>query len=117
MVLVPVLNIAQNLQSFVCCCRLDDNLLETPFECTVFLNALTVFIERRGTDALYCSPGKRWFQYIGCIHRAWSRAGTDDSVYLVDENNDVRILFNLFYQRTDTFFKLSAIFRSGHDGS
>ena len=36
-------------------------------------------------------------------------------MYLINEDNDIIILFQLLDERLDTLFKLTTIFRTGHD--
>ena len=64
---------------------------------------------------MYGAAGECRLQYVGCIHGAGSGACPDEGMYLVDEDDDIGVLFNLFYQGADTFFELSAVFRACHN--
>ena len=63
---------------------------------------------------MYGATGQRRFHDVGGIHAARRASCADDGVYLVDENDDVGVVLYFFEQAANTFFKLSAILRSGH---
>ena len=63
---------------------------------------------------MYGATGQRRFHDVGGIHAARCASCADDGVYLVDENDDVGVVLYFFEQAANTFFKLSAILRTGH---
>ena len=97
--------------------RLYDDFLESSFQRSVLLNALSVLVECGGTYALHLSSCQRGLEDIGGIHAAWCRTGTDKSVYLVYEYDDVLVGFYLTHQGFHAFLKLPAVFRSSHKSS
>ena len=113
---VAVLDVLQNLQRLLGCCRLNDDLLETTLQGSVLLDGVAVFVECGGADALYGATCQSRLHDVGCIHAARSGAGSDHRVYLVDEHDDVRILLQLLDERLDALFELSAILRASDDG-
>ena len=108
-------HILQNLQRLFIRGWLHLNLLETALKGTVLLDGVTVFVEGSGTDALYSTSCQRRFQDVGGIHRTSSRTGSNHRVYLVDEDDDFRILFQLLDKHLHALLKLSAILRTSYD--
>ena len=115
MLLVALLDVMQNLQSFLVCCRFNLHLLESALKCTVFLNALAIFVQRCSSDALYSAACQSWLHYVCSIHRAWCSTSTYDGVNLIDKHYDVRITLQLLHQSLQALLKLSAIFCTCHN--
>ncbi len=60
------------------------------------------------------AAGEQRFNQVGRIHLATrGSTGTDDSVDLIDKQDAVGILLQLFQQRFEPFFKITAVFGSG----
>ena len=114
--LVAAAQVVQDLQRFVGRGRLELYLLEAAFECAVLFDGFAVFVDGGSADALHFAACQGRFQDIGGIETARRRTGTDNRVYLIDEKNDFIVLFEFFDELAQTFFKLSAILRAGHDG-
>ena len=112
--LVAVLDVTQYLECLLESGRLYLNLLETTLQGSVLLYRVTVFVECRGSDALYCSTSQCRLHNVGSIHRTGSRSGSYDSVYLIDKDYHVGISLYLLHQCLKTLLKLSAILRSCH---
>ena len=55
----------------------------------VLLDVLAILVERRGADAPQLAAGERRLQQVGRVAAAFGRAGADDRVQLVDEQDDV----------------------------
>src|ERR1051325_5999932 len=75
--------------------------------------AAAIFVERRRADALQLAAAECGLDDVRRVHRAFGRAGADDRVQLVDEENDVLRAANLVHDRFDAFFELAAILRAG----
>ena len=116
MFLVSVLDIAQDIEGLTLGCWLDKYFLESSFQCSVLLDALSIFVDGRGTDTLYGTPCKGWLHDVGCVHAARRAACSNHGVYLVDEYYYVRILLQFAQQGLDSLLKLSTIFRSCYHG-
>ena len=91
----------------------DLDLLEAALESGVLFDVLAVLVQRRRADHLELRTGKRGLDDVGGIHRALGRAGTDDGVELVDEQDDVLHLADLVHHRLDAFLELAAVFGTG----
>ena len=113
-VLVFLFDVLQDGQRFFCSRGGYRHLLEAAFECSVLFYVLTILIQRSGSDALYLSTGKSGFEHIGRIHRSGCRACSHDGMYLVDEEDDLRILLQLIEHGFQPLFELSAIFGAGY---
>ena len=55
----------------------------------VFLDVLAIFVERRGADAAQLAAGQGRLEQVGRVAAPFGRAGADDRVQLVDEQDDV----------------------------
>ena len=115
MIFILFLDILQYLKRFFGGGRFYYHLLETAFQGAILLNVLSIFIQGGGADTLYLSTRQSRLQHIGSIHRTGCGSCTYNSVNFVDEKDDIRIFLQLVDYRTDTFLKLSAILRSGHN--
>src|SRR5205085_2722750 len=92
----------------------DEHRLKASLQRGVLLYVLLVFVERRRADRAQLAAGQRRLEHVGRVHRPFRRAGTDEGVQLVDEEDDVAFaLFNFFDDRFQTIFELAAVFRSG----
>ena len=68
---------------------LDDDRLEAALQRGVLLDVLAVLVEGRGADAVQLAARQHRLEQVAGIHRAFCRAGADDGVQLVDEQNDL----------------------------
>ena len=107
----------ENFKCFFCVGGINNHLLETALQCTVFFDVFAVFIERGGTDALHLATSQGWLEQIGCVHRARSIAGTNDGVDFVDKQDDILIVSHLVDNGFDALFELSAILCASHHRS
>ena len=65
--------------------------LEAPLERGVLLDVLAVLVERGRADAAQLAARERGLQHVGRVHRAFGRAGADERVQLVDEEDDAAL--------------------------
>ena len=65
-----------------------DDRLEAPLERRVLLDVLAVLGERGRADAVQLAAGEHRLEHVAGVHRALGRAGADDGVHLVDEEQD-----------------------------
>ena len=70
---------------------LDQHRLEAPLERGVLLDVLAVLVERGRADAVQLAARQRGLQHVGGVHRALGRAGADQRVQLVDEQDDLAL--------------------------
>ena len=116
MCFVAVLDVVENDFGFLHRGRLYDDFLESAFECSVLLDALTILIEGCCTDTLEFASCQCGLHHVGSIHLSSLIAGTYEVVNLIDEDDDVGILFQFVDDGTHALLELSAIFCSCYDG-
>src|SRR5439155_15714699 len=93
--LVAVAQAAQDLDRLVDRRLLDAHLLEPPLERGVALEVLAVLVQRRRADRLQLTAGERRLEDRRRVDRTLRRAGADEIVELVDEQDDVAPLLDL----------------------
>src|SRR6185369_11098751 len=92
----------------------DVNLLEATFERRVFLDVFLVFGECGRADAAQFTTRERWLQHVRRVDCAFGSTCADESVQLVDEENDLALrVLDLFQNGFQTIFKLATILRAG----
>ena len=116
--LVELLEIGlQSLQDFdgVVDGRLVDvDLLEAAHERAILFEILAIFLVGRRADAAQHALRERRLEQIGGIHRAARRrAGADDGVDFVDEQNRVLVLLDLLHHLLEALLEVAAIARAG----
>src|SRR6185503_7855537 len=90
--LVAVAEAAQDLDRVVDRRLVHANLLEAALESGVALEVLAVLVERRRADRLHLAAGESRLEDRGRVDRALGRAGPDEVMELVDEEDDVAAL-------------------------
>ena len=85
---------------------LDLDRLEAAVQRAVLLDVLPVLVQRGRPDALQFAAGKRRLEDVGGVHRALGRAGADDGVQFVDEEDDVLGTLDLVHHRLDALLEL-----------
>ena len=69
----------------------DQHRLEAALERGVLLDVLAVLVERGGADAVQLAARQHGLEQVAGVHRALGRAGADDGVQLVDEEDDLAL--------------------------
>ena len=67
----------------------DEHRLEAALERGVLFDVLAILVERRRADAAQLAAGQGRLEQVGGVAAAFGRAGADDGVQLVDEQDDV----------------------------
>ena len=67
----------------------DEDRLEAPLERRVLLDVLAVLVERRRADRAQLAAREHRLEQVGRVDGALGRAGADDRVQLVDEEDDL----------------------------
>ena len=67
----------------------DEHRLEAPLQGRVLFDVLAILVERRRADAAQLAAGEGRLEQVGRVAAAFGRAGADDRVQLVDEQDDV----------------------------
>src|SRR5581483_9866660 len=115
--LVAVAEPAQDLHRVVHGRLFDANLLEAALERCVALEVLAVLVERRRTDRLQLAAGEGRLEDRRRVDRALGCACADEIVQLVDEENDVAPLHDLFHDLLQALLELAAVLRARDERS
>ena len=104
----------KDFEGFIFGGRLDDDSLETAFKRCVLFDALFVFVERGGADALDFAAREGGLQNVGGIHGAFRAASSDDCMQFVQEKDDLLGTAQFVHDGFQAFLKLAAVFGSCH---
>ena len=89
---------------------LDQDRLEPPLERRILLDVLAVLVERRRADRMQLASRQHRLEHVRRVHRAFRRAGANDRVQLVDEQNDLPFRLHDFVEhRLEAIFELAAV--------
>jgi hypothetical protein len=91
----------------------DPDLGEAALQRRVALQVFAVLVERGGADRLQLATGQGRLQDRGGVDRALGGAGADQVVKLVDEEDDVAALGDLFHHLLQALLELAAVLRAG----
>ena len=94
---------------------LDHDRLEAALEGGVALDVLAVLVERGGADALQLAAGERRLEDVGGVDRALGRAGADERVELVDEEDRVVGVAQLLDDLLEPLLELAAVLGAGDE--
>ncbi len=90
----------------------DEDRLEPPLQSRVLLDVPAVFVERRGADAAQLAAREHRLEQVPCRHGTLRRAGADDRVQLVDEEDDLALRrLDLVQDRLQPLLELAAVLR------
>src|SRR3989337_3000863 len=93
------------------------NRLKPPLQCPILFDMATVLVEGGGADALQLTAGERRLQHVGGVDRPLGGAGAHQRMQLIDEQNNILRLLNLFDDRLQTLLILASILGPGHHAS
>ena len=91
----------------------DEDRLEAALQGGVLLDVLAVLVERRGADRLQLAAREQRLHHVGGVDRALGRAGADDGVQLVDEEDDVARALDLVEHALEPLLELAAVLGAG----
>ena len=94
---------------------LDLDGLEAALERGVLLEVLAVLVERGGADGLELAAGEHRLEDARGVDRAFGRAGTDERVQLVDEEDDVAAGADLLQHLLEALLEVAAVARAGDE--
>ena len=93
----------------------DHDRLEAALERGVLFDVLAILVERRRADAVQLAAREHRLEHVRGVHRAFGRAGADDGVQLVDEQDDLPVGVGDFLEDGfEALFELAAILGAGH---
>ena len=76
-----------------------------------------IFVECGGADSSQLAARQGRLEHVGGVHGAFSGAGANQGVQLVDEQDDLALGFGDFLEQGfEAVFKFAAIFGTGHHG-
>ena len=115
-VLVTFLQTTQDADAGKCVGLIDHDGLESAFQRLVLLEVFLVLVERSGTDASHLTTGKCRLQDVCSIHRTFAFTGTDQSMYLVDKEDDAALtLCHFLDDALQPFLELALVHSTGHE--
>ncbi len=114
-VLVPLLQAAQNGDRVEGGRFVDHHLLETSFQCLVLFEILLVFVEGGRTDGAQFTPCEGRLENVGSIHGTLTLTGAYKGMYLVDEKEYLALGGgNLLDDGLEPLLELALVFRTGY---
>ena len=91
----------------------DEDGLEAALERGVLLDVLAVLVQRGRADGAQLAAGEHRLQHLGGVDRALRRAGADDRVQLVDEEDDLAVgALDLGEDGLQPLLELAAVLRA-----
>src|SRR3954447_13331482 len=88
--------------------------LEAALERGVLLDVLAVLVERGGAYGTQLAAREHRLEHVASVHRALGRSGADDRVELVDEDDHLAGgLLDLLEDGLEALLELAAVLRSG----
>ena len=94
----------------------DEDRLEAALERGVLLDVLAVLVERRRADRAQLAAREHRLQHLRRVDRALGRAGADDRVQLVDEEDDLALgVLDLGEDGLQPLLELAAVLRAGEE--
>ena len=114
--LVPLAQAAQDGDRLLDRRLVHEHRLEAPLERRILLDVLAVLVERRRADGVQLAPGEHRLEQVGGVHRALGRAGADDGVQLVDEQDDPALgVLDLLEDGLEALLELAAELGAGDE--
>ena len=90
--------------------------LEAPLQRGIFLNVLAIFFEGRRANRVQFSPRQQWLEHVARIHRPFRCARADQSVHLIDKEDDLPLAaLDLLQHRLEPLFKFTAVLGPGNE--
>ena len=92
--------------------------LKAPLERSIFLEVLTVFIQRGCTDTMQFTTCQGRLEHVTGIHRTLRLTGANHGVQFIDKQNDLTFLLGKVMEyRFEPFFKLATKLGTRYQGS
>src|SRR3989304_9733377 len=113
-VFVSMLYPAQYVQSLFKGRLFHQHGLEAALQAGFSFYVLPVPVQRCCPNTLELTSGQRRFQYVGRIHGAFGRAGADNRVKLINEQDAVASTFNFFDDLFQSFLEFATVLRTGN---
>ena len=114
MLLIFMGNPLQDCFGLLHCGFFHSNRLKSSFQGCIFFYIFTILGNRCGSNQLYLTSCKRWFQNIGSINSTFGSAGSDDGMKFIQKQDYIAVLDNFLHNSFYSLFKFAAIFASGN---
>ena len=115
-VLVALAQAAQDRDRLLDRRLVDEDRLEAPLERGVLLDVLAVLVERGRADGVQLAAREHRLEQVRRVHRALGRAGADDGVQLVDEQDDLALgVLDLLEHGLEALLELAAVLGAGDE--
>ncbi len=92
----------------------DHHRLEAPFQGGVLLDVLAVLVQGGRADQVQLAAGQHRFEHVGGVHRALGCPRAHHRVQLVDEDDHIVGLGDLFEHGFQALLELAAVLGAGH---
>ena len=86
--------------------------LESSFQCCIFFDIFTVFLQSSRSDKLNLASGKRRFQDIGRIQCSLRSTCSDDGMDFINEQQNSLMFFYFLDHILNAFLKFTSVFAS-----
>ncbi len=117
-VLVALLQSAEDGDGGVLVGLVDHHFLESAFERLVFLEVFLILVERGGADAAEFAARQCRLEDVGGVHGAFALACSDESVDFVDEEDNLAFGRGHFVDDgLQTFLEFALVLGTGHEGA
>ena len=92
------------------------HLLEPALQRRILFDIFPIFVQRRGADAVQFAARQSRLEHVGSIHGPFGRAGTDQGVQFVDEEDDFTLRLHHFLDnRLQPVLEFAAVFGAGNE--
>ena len=89
---------------------IDRNGLEPAFQRCVFFDVFAVFVQCGSANALDIAAGQLRLQNVGSVQSAFGRAGANQRMHFINEQNHILVGFYLVHNFFQPFFKIASVF-------
>ena len=112
---VALAQAAQNTDGVLDVGLADIDDLEAAFERGILLDVLPIFVKSCRAYSVQAAAGERGLQHVAGVHRSFGRAGADQSMEFVDEEDNFAVgVFDLLQKSFKPIFELAAILCAGN---
>ncbi len=95
-----------------------EDRLEPTFQCRVFLDIFSVFVQCRGADTPQLSARECRFEHVGSVHGALRGPGSHEGMQFIDEEDYLPLrLDDLVQNRLEPVLELAPKFGAGDQGA
>ena len=94
---------------------IDHHFLESTLQGFIGFKIFLILIERSSTDRPQVTTCQCWFEDVRCVHRTGTLTGSDQGVYLINEQDDLTRSRNHFVDDAfESFLELTLVLSAGN---